>query len=84
MFGARVVAVANSQSADAADAVLNQGFAVARTSERPRRWWQRLFAGATENDQAAMVTGSAPAAVEPVELRPRPVIRLDPARGTID
>jgi hypothetical protein len=86
MIGARVVAIANMQSAPAADSVVNQEFTVERASEGPRRWWQRLFALGGGNNRPAVVNSAeaVAAAANRVELRPRPVVRLDPARGVID
>lgn len=81
MFGARVIAIANNQSAHAAET----GFAVARSSEGPRRWWNRLFAAGADRDQPEIVKSLEPTGVtDSIDVRPRPIVRLDPARGIID
>jgi hypothetical protein len=85
MFGARIVAVANTQGAEAAESAVSQGLSVARASEGPRRWWQGLFALGEGSEQPAVARSAAATfAANPVELRPRFAVRLDPARGIVE
>jgi hypothetical protein len=60
-------------------------------SQGPRRWWHRLFAlGEADHSPAGAASdvmarsAAATAAPGPVELRPRPAVRLDPARGIVE